>query len=222
MKKRTQLHDEAVAYHEAGHAVIAWHEGIGLRSASIIPVGTTGGRIIHYPMFQTINPEVDTGRRSRDRVEKSVRISLAGSIAQRKFNSRTYRRFHDEEDLQYAVDLLARIVGSDEALNAYFKLLYIQTRDILNNPDTWAAVESVAAALLHYRVLRGPEIKTAIQQSWDARKFNETDVSTRRQMVGGRFGWQLPVLADLHLENMSDQEVASITLKIRDGTAVLA
>lgn len=37
----------AVAYHEAGHAVVAWAEGVRLHSATIVPSEGTMGSVTH-------------------------------------------------------------------------------------------------------------------------------------------------------------------------------
>ena len=43
---RQQRARRAAAHHEAGHAVMAWTQGLTVRSASIRPVGETGGQVI--------------------------------------------------------------------------------------------------------------------------------------------------------------------------------
>jgi ATP-dependent Zn protease len=38
------------AYHEAGHAVVAFHEALGLRSATVIPADDTDGMVTQIPL----------------------------------------------------------------------------------------------------------------------------------------------------------------------------
>ncbi len=52
--KRTKFL-EATAYHEAGHAVMAWDEGIKINSISIVPDEKASGRIMHADPLRGIS-----------------------------------------------------------------------------------------------------------------------------------------------------------------------
>lgn len=58
MKRTKAL--ESTAYHEAGHAVVAWQLGFKAKSVSITPEPGESGRYIHEPYFKNIHPEHDT------------------------------------------------------------------------------------------------------------------------------------------------------------------
>lgn len=145
MRRRTKTL-MATAYHEAGHAVVAWHEGVRVQWATIIPGEGFSGRVKHANLFKGVNPEVDTSLRVRARVEKSARIAIAGRVAQQRAcpGSRT----GDGADAQHAFDVLSHLCGSTEETGAYWSLLTIQTRQTLARPDVWPIVKAVAAALL--------------------------------------------------------------------------
>ncbi len=162
--KRTKA-IEALAYHEAGHAVLCWEERVRLKGASIVPDRTSAGRITHSHPLKGINPELDSSTHSRVRMEKMVRILLAGTIAQRKFNAKGYRHYHGRQDHERATDLLMHYTGSTEEVEAYINLLYVQTRLALDLPWLWMAVIAVAKALLDKGELTGRETRAIIEQA---------------------------------------------------------
>jgi hypothetical protein len=80
--------------------------------------------------FLIANPDCDdiTPRR-RDRLERFVRVMLAGNIAQHRFKPRSgYREFNLHADRHKAVELLSHFTRSNEELGAYLRLLQIQTK----------------------------------------------------------------------------------------------
>lgn len=158
---------QSTAYHEAGHAVIAWRNKVRIISLSIIPEEGLFGKIRHSNPLRGIDIEWDVSTHARMRMEKCVKVSLAGAIAQRKFNPKGYRTWGDEEDRKIAYDQLTHFVGSNEELEAYSKLLEIQTRNDLNIPFVWACVEAVAEALLERQELSGKDVRAIIQQAID-------------------------------------------------------
>jgi hypothetical protein len=152
-----------IAYHEAGHAVIARDEGIGLREVTIVRGVGYSGRVLHDRMLKGVRLDFDaSSAKSRHRAEKLVRICLAGPLAQRKFHWRSYRPWHAETDHKQAVDILLYLAEPEEELPVYFKLLEIQTRQRLENELTWRTVRAVAAALLEHGTLTGAGVSSVI------------------------------------------------------------
>ena len=65
---------EQVAYHEAGHAVMAWLCGWRLRKVSTVPDGETNGRVSCYPI-------VNRGKSVWDASMEKARVDVAGGVA---------------------------------------------------------------------------------------------------------------------------------------------
>ena len=120
----------ATAYHEASRAVTAVWLGIGLRKkgVSIEPDEDSLGRVYTRKSIRG-NPEFEGSDAQRAKAEKKVVVFLAGHEGQRKFCPRA--RNGGGKDRVVAVDLISYFVGSERELNAYMKLLYIRTEQII-------------------------------------------------------------------------------------------
>lgn len=123
-------------------------EGVGLRRVTIIPDAESKGSASHANPLQNAALDLEATARDRWRMEKLVRISLAGAIAERRFNPRSHWRLGSESDLHSALDLLSYFTGSNREIEAYLALLSVQTEEILAAAFNWAAVKAVAAALI--------------------------------------------------------------------------
>ena len=77
----------STAYHEAGHAVVNWRLGIGLRKkgVTIVP-DEAGGSLGSCAPRRIIGRDIEWNDSDRNcmRVEKKVQCLLAGEIAQRR------------------------------------------------------------------------------------------------------------------------------------------
>ena len=91
----------------------------------------------------------------RIRGERLIRISLAGPIAQRKFNPRSIRRYHGEQDFKKAYDLLAYLAISDEHAQIYMQHLEIEAAGIVDRH--WPVIKALAAEIMARRKMKGAE-----------------------------------------------------------------
>ena len=154
-----------VAYHEAGHAVMCFHQRVAVRGATIVPDEEVGGRVFHANPLKGVRLDIETTTRSRWQMEKLVRVCLAGPEAQRRYSPRSWRNAHGSDDFSQAVDLLGYFCGSSEEIEAYLHLLRVQTRQFLRLPHVWQAVQSVAEALLESKQLGGYELRQLIRNA---------------------------------------------------------
>ena len=104
-----------------------------------------------------------------ERMARHARVNLAGIIAQRRYNARSYRRHHDAGDSGMAADLAMHLSGNDEMPNAYLRRWTAQTEAVLDK--NWSRVETLAEALLEKRELTGDEALRVIEKAEKARKY---------------------------------------------------
>jgi ATP-dependent Zn protease len=149
--------DVATAYHEAGHAIVAWHEKMVVHKITIIPDGETHGKVTHSNVLKSIHLDFNRSRRARQRAERSIRVALAGTIAQRRYKPKSWRRDHSGDDHAKAADLAMAISVSDIEANDLLSLLDSQTTHIINRH--WNLIDALAKEILRRRKMNSKEIK---------------------------------------------------------------
>ncbi len=163
-KKRPSKALVATAYHEAGHALVAYMERIRIKRVTIKPGETYSGGIVTKPCVDS-SVEYDNSRKQTVRVERAVRVLLAGAAAQRRFSPHGYRHFHGESDRHGAINLISYLTRTSEETAAYFKLLNIQAKNKIKVPWVWAAIQALAEALLSHETISGKRARAIIRRS---------------------------------------------------------
>jgi len=159
------------AYHEAGHAVVAIHLGIGLgrKGVNVIPDSNenrTG--MAHILRGFAGRPDIDTSGRMRLGAEKNALATFAGEAAQRKYRPTSVRSWHASEDRNNIVDLLSYFVSENRELEAYYHWLQIRAENLIKKPEVWAQIQAVARALVKQQHLKPLEIKTICKQAFQS------------------------------------------------------
>ena len=163
--KRTRLL-ESVAFHEAGHAVVASTVGVRLRELSMVEAFRNRGRAPPPPYFRrTIRPPETWEPVPRKRLENMALVCLAGPAAQMRSFPTHYRRSYALADVRQASGLLEYVAPEPRELAAYVGLMEIRARNALSAPGVWHAVEEVAGALMRRVTLRVGDIRTIIDES---------------------------------------------------------
>lgn len=147
---------KATAFHEAGHAVIAWRFRLKVRSATIVPTIGTSGEVASASPLRGIHLDHDGSDRAHQRAETAIIVYLAGPAAQRRHSPHSWRSYHGRIDHSAAADLALRLNGSVEVTNAHLKYLVIVARDMV--AASWAHIERVADALVERGTLTGDEV----------------------------------------------------------------
>ena len=147
----------ATAYHEAGHAVVAFHEGIRLTFATIIPTVDTDGMVRYASPFG--RSKFDSSRSNADRLkaERYVRATLAGHLAQRRFDRGSLLECHADLDRHNAVCILSPFTTSERELSAWLRLLGIQVEQILE--IRWPWVKALAKELMERKKMSGRQMQ---------------------------------------------------------------
>jgi hypothetical protein len=159
--KRTAKWDEVVAYHEAGHLVAARDQGVTIHRVSIEPAEDSAGRVHHAPIMGRFNLEDDVSPQVRIRGERLIRICLAGPIAQRQFNPRSWRHYA-EADYEKAADMILRLATPGEHAETYIRLLMIEARQIVDY--YWDMIGALATELIKRREMSGRAVAAFTDQ----------------------------------------------------------
>jgi len=148
---------EIVAYHEAGHALVAWQLGGRVRLVTIDPdnddgPAREGGTEIRW-------------RRSegeRELARKLVQVSLAGPVAEMLYTGDPY---HPGMVAEWAADWRdawksAELLMPDERQRlAFLERISLELYRQLNHESQWAALAALADNLLAHETLEREEIE---------------------------------------------------------------
>jgi hypothetical protein len=153
--------EEHVAYHEAAHVVAAIWERAQLKSATIVASEQAEGVTSHRNLLFGRNVDCDTSTANRLRMERLVRVCLAGPAASEKlgFPASAGAILHPGEDESRAVDYISFFTASTEETEAYFALLAVQAKQFLDRPIVWSQVSAVATALLAAKTLPAKRLR---------------------------------------------------------------
>jgi hypothetical protein len=166
---------KATAYHEAGHAVVAWKLGIAFKKVTIVREGDAAGHVkyrakaVPFRIRAALEFGTLTDRQqawAQWWAERHAVHCLAGMVAQRKFSPRSVRNYHDEGDRESALTGLERLVPEEDLL-LYWRIMRNRARRLIDR--YWEAVEALAQELLKRMTLTGDEAVKIIQLSFEER-----------------------------------------------------
>jgi ATP-dependent Zn protease len=136
--------NQATAYHEAGHAVVALALGRPVQRVSILP---DRERLGHC--------EFKKGKfkPSEDWLEREILIALGGLAAEARFTG-DYAWGGAARDHRYVHSLAVQRAGERQAGRLTQRLL-AKAEHLLAQESNWRAVELIAAELLEHGVISG-------------------------------------------------------------------
>lgn len=178
--------DMATAFHEAGHAVVGHHLGIGIRKLTIVKDEDYLGATFHYagrPMSddQLYSPDA----RTRTRLEKHIIGTWAGPLAEERATGWNdggagltapfehpehgpVRRLAEGGDMLRIIEMAELLHGSGRTADAYMEYLRLRTLDIIEHaPFVWPQIEAVATALVEHPTLTGRQFRDVCQRVVD-------------------------------------------------------
>ncbi len=117
---------------------------------SIVADRETLGKCIFDRRSGTLELDRESYGRTRERIETLIVVSLAGVVSESLLTGRKNRR-GAHTDLRDAAHFAGYVVGDEQELNAYLRWLWARTRNLLRARPHWAAVRSLARALLANR-----------------------------------------------------------------------
>ena len=149
--------DRIAAFHEAGHAIAAWAQGVGMDYATIgFEEGATG-RIALEQEPQLLESVAS--------MERLIRISLAGPIAQQRAcgANETDREKAGADMIIVRALFLVISGGKIDCFPQFIARLTAETEALIYEPMNWARMLAVANALAERRMLTGPELVEVIK-----------------------------------------------------------
>ena len=153
---------EYVAYHEAGHAVMAYLERRAFRYVSIEPNEESLGHIMYRKFGERFHPDYDEEARIRPQLEKAILSSLAGHASECIYRGRN-NWVGSATDRTHAFDLASYISGSFEETEAYVNWLWVRCR--VKIKTHWFRVTALADQLLKHHRIRYPKVKKIIKDA---------------------------------------------------------
>ena len=172
--RRTHSQYEAHAFHEAGHAVMCWHEGITITEATLFPAKDSGGHVLHRSVLHNSDVAKNDSDMRRLRYIALIRVALAGAIAQKHFRPKSHHHKGAKADRASARELALRVEPNGDCVFALLKLCDLQVKARLD----MALVHEVAVALQKEVMLKGKEVTKIIRENILKRRE-----ITRRGMV---------------------------------------
>ncbi|HZS85945.1 MAG TPA: hypothetical protein VFE42_00455 [Chloroflexota bacterium] len=162
MSKRYPARLVATAYHEAGHAAVAFDLGIRVRGASIIPDGDALGHVLHG--FERWVGEIayDVTPYREARIHRHIMVCLAGAEAEALHRHR-YNHAGAWGDRETAIALANYLVGSSEECEALLAWLTIRTRNRLRSARVHRYTAAVADALLERQRLSAEQLGAVLR-----------------------------------------------------------
>ncbi len=146
--------DEATAYHEAGHAVLALILGRPVRCVTIVADRESLGVC-----------EFGKGvfRPSEDWLEREILIALGGLAAEARFTG-NYSWDAAAKDQKYVRRLAEQRAGERRAERLQRRLL-TKAEHLLDDEGHWHAVELIAAELLRHREISGRTVRHLFERA---------------------------------------------------------
>jgi ATP-dependent Zn protease len=154
----------SVAYHEAGHAVVAALLGMHVSAVSAQAKGfppiwhLRGGVIASFDHI---------ARQNRDKAEKAATAGLAGEQAERLWcrqkpwrHAKSYRHASFAGDRAYVEEMLRPVIKGFKNKQRTIKRLKEVARALLTSH--WSYVELLAVKLAERKVLSGTEVKRLV------------------------------------------------------------
>jgi len=161
------------AYHEAGHAVMAWELRRSIRHVSTIPDEEKGslGHMLKGILGDVGEVEmaarmgISQITRIRLKLEREAMIALAGSAAVALLRNTRYSRAGADRDWFQAEWLLSYLTGNGEELPAYVDWLFKRTKSLLAMGYLWQAVEELANELMVRKYIGGRRARGIIKEA---------------------------------------------------------
>lgn len=155
MEYRTGDRRTLTACHEAGHAVVAYDQGVRVFGISLVPgLGNMGHTCVDTRFLDRQLPSFrsDKGARNRFTLERHVMVLLGGWAAAERLDPALASGGEGcpvpGSDHSKALELILRFTGDPREAEKYLDWLKVRTKGIVSKPLRWFQIEGLADVLL--------------------------------------------------------------------------
>lgn len=154
---------ETTAYHEAGHAFVAWQLGARVLALSIDPDWDDGPRRFGDAQIAWDRDEFDEAEIQ----QRSLIVALAGPDAEM---IHTGDRFHPalvtewRQDWKVAWNLAAQVFPDQRKRMVFLEQTAMLIHERLSNDDQWAALANLVDHLLAHETLEEDQIEEVLDE----------------------------------------------------------
>jgi ATP-dependent Zn protease len=154
----------AAAFHEAGHAVAAYHLKVRFRRIAI--VSDTAKELGWLELWLTPQTTADrtVNMRTAHAIERSVIVLLAGSQAERMALGRA-KYLGSGLDFFEAVRYAGYLCRTRLEMSAYLRWMQLRVRALVESPTWRRPIEALAACLVQRRKLGAREARAIIRRA---------------------------------------------------------
>jgi len=160
------------AYHEAGHAVVAYDQGVRVHGISIVPdEGRMGHIAIDTLLLNRLAPTFgyNKGARNRFTMERHVMVLQGGHAAVHRLDTARKEIAQtvngEGSDINIAMSLVKAFAAGDTEAEKYYQWLDARTEGILGNPMRWFQVKVLVEALLEQEQLGARKVRMVIKEA---------------------------------------------------------
>jgi hypothetical protein len=149
------------AYHEAGHCVLMYRLGFGVKHTSILPGIGKGGTTEAARRWEEFTVGEVGGR---EHLERMVMVLHAGCVAERLFRP-TQRTTISGNEHRGIHGMLGDAEDDPAVLTTWCDYLWQRTYDFLRTPLQWLTVHTIAAELETRKALDGREVMELVRST---------------------------------------------------------
>ena len=142
---------KAVAYHEAGHAVVAIETGRRFKSVSIVSAGETAGHVLLNAMPRWFQPYGEIDDRHRLFIDREILIDFSGDAAWRRC-MRCSNWIGSASDRHCSIDLASYLYGG-RVREKNLSFMRERAMDTVRRPRVWTQIEGLVEAHMEQREL---------------------------------------------------------------------
>ncbi len=161
---RSQRRLVAAAFHEAGHAVAAYHAGVRFRRVAIGHITARELGWLELWLTPRAAPDGAVDIRAEQAIGRSVIVLLAGSQAERMALGRA-KYFGSGLDFFEALRYAGYLGRTRAEMSAYLRWMQFRVRTLVHSPTWRQPIEALAACLVQRREVGVHEARRIIRRA---------------------------------------------------------